>query len=412
MSSISEWIQSKKALKFDSGQSLCLYPFFNVMMNANGTYKPCCKWSEVLEDEQGRPLEASSKSLGEAFHSGEMDDLRRAFLKGNFPKKCSVCWDEESKNIQSMRRDSFDYLLDKSILKDPSHPLRLDLYMSNLCNLKCRICSADYSSKWIAEAKETQGIEASLQQNLTDANFEEIKTWLPKIIELGLFGGEPLYLKSCRQLLEYCVQNGYSQHIKLLINTNGTIYDDELLDLLLHFKKVLLNFSLDDIAERFEYQRKGAVWADTISNVRSFLSKGGFEHRDKLECKVCCTVSSLNIYYLPEFFQEIQREFTGMPVYLNFLHGPYSLSARNLPTEIKALVKSRIQKFRHLYDLKFDQNHTRTIENIFDFLDLSPTEAFSSFFKEIDRGDAYRNEKFSQIFPEFYALILPYRAEI
>src|SRR5690606_32300777 len=145
----------------------------------------------------------------------------------------------------------------------------------------------------------------------------------------------------CYTLMELCVAKGYSKNITLLINTNGTIYSEKLVEIFKSFKKVLLNFSIDDIEARFEYQRKGANWEASINNIKQYTLAGGYRMQDKIECKMCCTVSSLNIYYLPEYFKWMDNTFPGMAVYLNFLHGPYSLSAKNLPESVKQKVKDK-----------------------------------------------------------------------
>src|SRR5690606_25349305 len=123
-------------------------------------------------------------------NADEMQQLRKDLLNGKKPSKCEVCWSEEKSGIKSMRYDSFDYGLKESILKNPGVPKRLDIYPSNICNLRCRICSPEYSSKWIPEAKETLGIEEEVHLNLTPENLSLIESWLPGIVELGLFGGE------------------------------------------------------------------------------------------------------------------------------------------------------------------------------------------------------------------------------
>jgi len=395
-------------LQAPQGSSLCLYPFFSLLMTANGKYKPCCKWHEVLHH-KGKELQAPQDSFSDAWHSDEMVQLRQKFLNAEKPPKCSVCWKEEESGIRSMRYDSFDYQLRKNILKSPNTPKRLDLYPSNVCNLKCRICSPEYSSKWIPEAKETLGSNESVHLNFTEENLALIKTWLPGIIELGFFGGEPLYLKETIQLLQYCVEQGYSKSISLLINTNATIYSDELADLFKQFKKVLLNFSIDDIGERFEYQRKGAIWAEVVSNISKYIAAGGCRSTDQIECKICCTVSTLNIYYLPELYQWFADRFPELKIYLNFLHGPYALSVISLPDEVKKILCEHFNSNTGAIRQAKDEKLTRTIENIIEFLNTKPNVSFQEFFKELERGDNYRKESYPIIFPEWWKILSPYR---
>lgn len=393
-----------KTLKEKDYPHLCLYPFFNTMLTANGKYKPCCKWTENLTN-KGKTLQAPKDSILDAFHADDMNLLRKDFLDGRKNSACEVCWSEEAQGIRSMRSDSFDYKLDASILVEIQYPKRLDLYMSNICNLKCRICSATYSSKWINEANETLGENETVHKNFTDTNFQTIKDSLHEIVELGLFGGEPLYNKETEELLQYCVDKGYSKNIQLLINTNGTIYSEKWVELFKRFKKVLLNFSIDDIDERFNYQRKGADWNAVNKNLKLYLSYAGVSQRSKIECKICCTVSSFNIFYLPEILRRLNDEFAGMQVYLNFLHGPYSLSIKNLPNDVKNLIRERLDV---VTELNTGKGNNRTVENISNFIDLEPVVDFQEFFVEVRRGDQYRKENFEKTFPEFWEVIKSY----
>jgi len=380
----------------------------NIMMNADGTYKPCCKYQGNITHE-GEVLSAENSSLKEAWESDSLNELRKDLLKNKKPSGCKVCWKEEAAGIQSMRFDSYNYGVTKEILEEHPFPVRLDIYPSNICNLQCRICSPNYSTKWIQEAKETMNIVEERHMNLTPENQDWIEKWLPHIKEIGLFGGEPLYLKECIRIMELCVERNEAKHIKLLINTNATIYSEKLVQLFKAFDKVLLNFSIDDVGERFEYQRKGAKWLESIENIRSYVSVGGFRHRDQIECKICCTVSAMNIYYLPEFLQWLNSEFPGMKVYLNMLHGPYELSCNNLPAPIKTIIKDKLAQMPNL-NISFDTEQTRTIQNVIDFLDSKPNLKFSAFLKEIERGDKYRKEDFKTIFPEFWKLIEDYQS--
>ncbi len=395
---------SKAAIKPARDNSICLYPFFNVMVTAGGNYKPCCKFFGHLSHED-KMLQSPKHTFNDAWNSSDMVKLRKELLAGKKPEGCRVCWEEESKGIKSMRYDSADYPVDAKQMEQLESPIRIDLYPSNVCNLKCRICSPHYSSKWIPEAKETLGVEEEIHLNLTEENFSQLKQWLPRMVEIGLFGGEPLYLKETIIMLEYCVENGYSRNITLLINTNGTIYSDKLMQLFKKFKKVILNFSIDDIGGRFEYQRKGAKWNEVVENLKSYLANGGsIKQSAQIECKICCTVSIFNIYYLPELLDWIDANFPGIQTYLNMLYGPYSLSVRNLPQPVKREIASKIKKYEP-ETLRFHEKATRTLDNITEFLNLEPNVSFNECLKEIQRGDAYRGEKFDEVFPELFALI-------
>lgn len=385
---------------------LCMYPFMNILMAADGKYKPCCRWSETLSH-NGRELSVSEgDSLADAWKCSEIAELREDMRRHRKNKKCSACWDEEKSGIRSMRFDSFNYGLSLSRKRMKAlTPIRLDVYPSNRCNLRCRICSPSYSTGWIKEAQQTLGVTGRVFENLNQANMDQLESWLPDIKEVGLFGGEPLYNEECINLLRLMVNNGWSKDISLLINTNGTIYTEELILLFKQFKKVILNFSIDDIEKRFEYQRKGAVWSNTVKVIKKYISQGGVNQGDQLECKICCTVSGFNAYYLPELFDWVGSELPdGIRVYLNILHGPFSLSLRNVPNKLKEQITQRLTA-EYLKEQSNVDGQYRTLRNIIDFIRSEPNIDQSAFLHEVQRGDRFRNETFEIIFPEIYGSI-------
>ncbi len=92
------------------------------------------------------------------WHSEGMVKLRQQFRLGAKPVECANCWREEEAGIVSYRQEfligrvdnpEIDYSTDF-----PSAPKTLDLKMSNVCNLKCRICGPISSSLWLNETVE------------------------------------------------------------------------------------------------------------------------------------------------------------------------------------------------------------------------------------------------------------------
>src|ERR1043165_3873920 len=394
----------KTNLEEGKKRSLCLYPFFNSMITASGHYKPCCKFTGHLSHE-GSLLQAPEHTFNDAWKCSDIALLRQQLLNGQKPEGCRVCWDEEKQGIPSMRFDSFNYGVDSKRLVNISSPLRLDIYPSNICNLRCRICSPHYSSKWIQEAKETLNIKEEIHLNLTSENFSLLQDWLPNVIEIGLFGGEPLFMKETVAIMEYCREQGFSRNITLLINTNGTVYSERIMTLFKSFKRVILNFSIDDIGKRFEYQRKNADWNEVVENLEAYLKNGGgITEGDQIECKICTTVSIFNVFYLPELLLWLAQNFPGIKVYLNMLHGPYQLSVRNFPEHVKKPVEQKLFNFQ-LSEAQNKSYTIRTVNDVVEFLRLIPNLSFDQCLNEIKRADNFREEKFEQTFPELAALL-------
>jgi len=393
-------------LRTPENSDFCYYPFFQVLMTAGGKYMPCSK-HEAFITHEGRILNAEHDSIEDAWNSDYMKELRASFHTGTKMKGCNECWREQEMGLRPMRFDSFGYNVQEGQVKNPLIPMRVEINASNICNLRCRICMPTASHRWIPEAKKLYNWNEEHHYNMTPQNIEAIKSWVPNFTQIGLFGGEPLMSEENLEILRYCVKTGHCKHISILLNTNGTVYSDEIVKLFLQFQKVYINFSLDDIKERFEYQRNGAKWEEVFRNVKNYIRFGGHSDSDTIEAKICCSVTNINIWYFPEYFAFMNENLPGMPVYWNLVYAPWEFSIEILPDEVKSKIRERLREYvKTTYHMTREK--TKTIEDLILFLDNKIDKDFTSFFKKIDIHDAYRKEDFAKTFPEWYDVIKQY----
>lgn len=385
----------------------CFYPFFQVLLSADGKYMPCSHHTGFIT-ENGREIRANTHTIEEAWNSEYMQTLRENFKKNIRHKGCVQCWKEQAMGLKPMRYDSYGYDVPESQVEKPKTPMRVEINASNICNLKCRICWSHASSKWIKEAKEVYNVESEIHYNLTAENQEIIKRWVPNFTQIGFFGGEPLMSEENIELMRYCVNTGHSRHISLLINTNTTYYSDEFATLFKQFKNVYLNFSIDDIGKRFEYQRNGAHWDQVVENLKKFTAIGGYSGDSQIQCKICCSVTTYNIYYFPEYFNFFNEHFPGMPVFWNLVYMPWQLSISLLPLDIKKIIAERLKNYVST-TYQMDELRTKTIDSLIAFLNAHDSRDFGDFFRHTWKHDKYRKESFIETFPELYNLIKEYK---
>lgn len=374
----------------------CYFPFMEILLTAEGKYKPCSKHEEFVHHE-GKILEATHASAEDAWKSDYMNGLRESFLKGERRKGCRECWREQDMGLKPMRYDSYNYGISEQQVQNPVQPLRIEINASNICNLKCRICMPTASHKWIREAKELYGWDEKVHFNMNEENAKTIKSWAKNFVEIAFFGGEPLMAKENLELLQYCVDQGFAKNINVLLNTNGTVYSDEIVALFKQFKHVYLNFSIDDIGERFEYQRKNAKWSEVVDNIKKYIAHGGYTQEDTIQSKICCSVTNMNIYYFPEYFEFMNEHFPGMPVYWNLIYEPWEFSIEILPDEIKAIIQDRLRKYvKTTY--KMTRQGTKTIEDLVIFLNNSVDKDFQGFLKEQKDMTSLERKSFRKFF--------------
>lgn len=176
-------------------------------------------------------------------------------------------------------------------------------------------------------------------------NWQHIKDISTNLETLYLSGGEPLLLENHVDLLQHLVDTGVASNIWLKTHTNGTKrLDDKLLSLLKQFKSVRLMYSIDDIGERFEYQRPPVKWSKVRDNFVAAMQ------HDWLDLRITYTISLLNCLSGTEFTDWCND--IGFPlehVEVNFLRYPIYYELGILSDQQKEFL------LKHIGDTDLDQ---------------------------------------------------------
>jgi len=402
-------------LKAQVPDNFCLYPFTHFQLDPDGRARPCCKYKVGDPTWQQYVPKLPDVNIQELWEQEEFQKLRDQFLRNERPSGCKACWDEEAAGITSMRLQR-----EHGGKKHPyatfyhhiprAYPKTLDFKFSNLCNLKCRICTPFLSSQWIKEIKDLNVLDMGSVESFTNnskekfignsENIEILKLWAKGVEFLEFYGGEPLMQQEHDNVLEIMHSHGNPKNTGLYYNTNGTILKEKFFELWKLFKSVTINFSIDDCGERFEYQRKNAKWNEVLHNIKMY-QEYGLKHGVNLDLRIYCTVGVLNVYYLPDFFNEIKD--LGVSVTLNMVHYPHHYAITILPIEVKNIIRSRLESITGT----IVRNDSLQIDNIIKFMYNTDTnqDLLKTFFEKTEIHDQYRNEQYSKIFPEFYEII-------
>ena len=270
----------------------------------------------------------------------------------------------------------------------------VDLKLGNLCNLSCRICNADLSSSWASETLANLPNLAERKKHpayISLRNGEWPKTqlafWdefiklLPNLIYCQFAGGEPLMLPHQYEVLKKAIDLDYAKNITLRYNTNGTHCPDSIFDLWKKFKLVHLDVSIDDIGDRFEYQRTGASWNQVVKNIQRFNQ----EKRSNFKTQVSTAVSIMNVLYLPELHQWYESEnFDSW--WLNIVWSPgYCIT--NMNQSAKDLVLDRLTKYNF-------GEHQSQIDVVLSLLQTTQSTDNARFVQKIQEIDQIRHQNF------------------
>jgi len=159
---------------------------------------------------------------------------------------------------------------------------------------------------------------------------------------------------------------------------------------------VEIAFSIDDIGERFEYQRTNAVWSEVMTNIQRFRDLR--KRHANIQLQVCSTVNVFNVMYLEELANWIdQQEFDF--VYWNMMHEAYYFSIGTLPGPAKQVAISRLQA------AQVRDSHRREFERIQDFMRQGVSLDGNILRMKVRDLDWKRNSDLRQHHPELAASI-------
>lgn len=345
----------------------------------NGEVKigPCCQSEKISVDES---------TIDEYWNNKTLIKLREENKKNKFAYEfCKSCIDQEKHKLSSRRLTIKSFYETQKILNN--NLLGLDIQQGNLCNLKCTICGPESSTSWYNDAiklkipllptyKYDKEKQFNLDNSTVTKDLQIIKFW----------GGEPLIDDKHYNILKKFEEQNILSQLRIQYQTNGThIVSKEVLELWSKARLVEIYFSIDDIGERFNYQRFGADWNDVENNLKWFIQHMPYNHLFYINC----TVSLLNIcnlknleYWKQNFFNE-NRLGDEIKLLYQPVVGIFDIKSVNSYTfdKIKSNLTDQTISFSNQYQI----NEDKELSKIFDYL---------------DKLDAIRNTNWRNTFPE------------
>lgn len=396
--------------KYNKKNSVCILPWIHVYVNQQGEIGPCCVFNENF------PIgNIKNMTLQESINSDSMKSIRQQMLNGERPDSCSTCWKKEDNGIPSMRElSNFKYqsYLDLVNTTNPDGSLdnfklvTADIRISNLCNLKCRMCDGKFSSRIAQDYARLFNnklyIKSGFDSTQIKGLFDFITEHKDNLKSIYFAGGEPLLLESHYQMLALLIELGKTD-LKLMYNTNLTelsFKNQHIKDFWSKFETVEVNASIDASGAPGEYARHGSVY--------NTIKKNYHEIKDVVDFNIFSVLSIHNLFNLADMQQDwISNEYL-MPnkLEVSTLVAPAHLSIQILPLDFKFAAEKKIND--HILWLKTLKKSEKLVSQWEDALNFmfNKDESFllSEFFKITDFFDADRNESFEKTFPEYAGL--------
>tara|TARA_S200000501_G_scaffold314163_1_gene305942 strand:+ start:113 stop:1309 length:1197 start_codon:yes stop_codon:yes gene_type:complete len=353
----------EKASKF------CIAPFTSVRIGTRGYISPCCRLEKKYTEYHDKKRESAQDGIAKYHTSDYMNYLRKKFLNDERPAECRVCWLHEAQGYQSFRMEANrlhkilfqkDYerylkLLKKDNLQKPSE---VSLELTNLCNLKCMMCSGTSSSQLLKENHKL-GFELDMNQKDFDWRTSTKMKIIQEIVDnenleiLNLSGGETFMIPEIFHLLKKLK----GRDVKVLCTTNATQYNKKIVDTLQGLKNLHLMFSIESTGKQNDYLRFPSNWDNVQSNVKNLM-----KDLPNATLNINCVIQNLNLLYADQL---VDFAFENK-IYLRFdiIDYPHYLKLTNLPLSVleksyEKLNKLPQEKLLHTENIKTLMNNLR-----------------------------------------------------
>jgi sulfatase maturation enzyme AslB (radical SAM superfamily) len=290
----------------DKGLRLTFHPDQNNQLLTN--VRPCCNTHKALiPQDQYKHIKVDVQSI----LKHPTREYYQKWFKENpshLHPSCINCTNLEKAMVDSPRtvinRQSKDDKTDFDFL-------RLDLDLSNVCNLACVFCngntsslietvSAKYQKAELPEHWNTYIDKQPKNADITNLTADILRNY--KVKSIHIKGGEPLLIENWKPIEKVLDEIDCSQ-LELQITTNGTVMNDEIIRRLSKTKQARIRISTDGIHKNYEFIRWPHTWKKMEENL-DFI----FSHRSKvLDVKISLLVNLYNFEYLPqieEFFHK------------------------------------------------------------------------------------------------------------
>lgn len=298
--------------------TMCAAPSMQLRLDPNGLVTTCCKTL--------RPLgHIGRNSLDEIWNGALRHEIEDALVAGDFSVGCERCGAEiEMEGRPASYAAYYDAWADH-LTTDPASrawPTRMEMNLSNSCNLQCIQCDGDSSS---AIRIHREG-RRPLPKVYGDEFFDELRDFLPHLERIVFGGGEPFLGPENYRVWDLVAE--VNPAIDCQIITNATQWTPRI-ERLLERLRCSFIFSLDGITkETFESVRVGADFDQVMANVDRFIA-----HTQRVG-----STAMVNHCLMPQNHHEfgdllLWAEERGLFVNVSVVRYPATASIARLPAE-------------------------------------------------------------------------------
>lgn len=373
---------------------LCYAPWHSILVRFNGDIVP----DGLYLNRYGNIL---TQSLPEIMNSEVARSTKSSMINNIIPTECSQCPKKESVTGHS-RRIFFDHIVGPMIKEQYNYTesfndiRMIEFNMSNICNLKCRMCNGISSSAWIKEEHKLNELNPKYTRPVNHPEFGyhnvsavvvdrlfEHPEYFKNFEYLCIKGGEPYMEPANKLIMQKLIDLDLAKNTVLDICTNGTIVDEEFDMLAMEFKETKWTISIEGVGKLYEYIRGG-------DNHSFEQFEQNLQHFNKFDRVIFAnTIMTYNISHIHELQAWYDRvKLDNYEIYhLNIVATPEYLNPSILPQNIL----DNARQLNNTQNINYTQN--KQLEH------LIPT--FVDFTRDLDK---LRNTDILTVCPELKEL--------
>lgn len=294
----------------------CNTPWYELQIYWDGSLGICCQEAHKLHSDSTR-YNVANMSIAEWFNSDPVQNFRQRMLGNQRLTECSGCYQDEDHGAISRRyrsnqksviftRSAFTESFNQSPHRknfDPSgftitQPVDVHINLGNYCNLACKMCIPEASStiaaqvvKW-GDTSATQyiGTDWTKNQTVWESVLDQLAS-IPNLNNVHFMGGETLITKRFEDFVDYMVERKRF-NLNFSFVTNGTTFNQRLLDKLKLFQRVGIEVSIETVTDHNSYVRQGTDTNKVLENINQYLE---YCNGTSITVTVRPTISALTI---------------------------------------------------------------------------------------------------------------------
>ena len=343
--------------------SPCNAPFNNMYITLQGNVAPCWKLPGFCDKW------SKDRSLMDIWRGEHFQKYRDALKQNQFLNRCKECKKDIDNNVWPLAMAYQEYPVNDM-------PSMMEIELSNQCNLVCIMCNGNLSSG----IRKNRDKLPPLPQIFDNTFLNQMKEFIPHLVELRVNGGEPFAQKILLDLLDIVAE--INPGLRVNIATNGTVYNKRVQGIL-DKCNIHLNISIDSLQEkRYEEIRVNGSFKTLMKYFEIFKE---YCHTNERNLSIMVNPMNMNWDEMIDFVRFTELHNTSL--WYNTILYPTHTTIKHLPyKEIKHILETLKEQYPSVSDFgnaHTAQNLIEQIENwCLDAIDETPIKIYDEFGRQ------------------------------